>query len=96
MSKEAYETWVTEVGTKRGKRYATRRLLHLPFLAAVGEYEALSDLQLREIIHDLMHEYARRELRDECPDIGPITDADLPDTAPVRWTPDLAYARTAT
>lgn len=78
-----FETFATRLGRRSGKRYAERRLMHVPFEAAIGEYEKLSDLQLRELIHDLMHEHDRRQTGEECPVIGPI-----------RWTPEIANVRT--
>lgn len=65
MSKEHYETYVTRIGRRRGKAYAERKPLNVPWDLARGTYEKLSNLQLREALNDLQEEAARRELPDE-------------------------------
>ncbi len=61
MSKAGYETFVTRIGRRHGKRYAERRRLQVPWELAHGNYEALSDLQLREALNDMKSEFARRQ-----------------------------------
>ena len=60
MSKDHYETYALEIGRHQGKRYANRRELKVPFDLAVGRYERLSDLQLREAIADLQEAQQRK------------------------------------
>ena len=61
MSKESFETHATRIGRRDGKRYAERRQLQVPWHLAVGHYEKLSDLQVREFLNDLLAEQRRRE-----------------------------------
>lgn len=60
MGKEDYETWVARKGRRHGKPYGERKPLAVPWNLARGNYEALSDLQLREALNDLGAEAARR------------------------------------
>lgn len=48
------------VGERKGKRVAQRYSLGVPFEAARGRYEKLSDRALNDLIKDLMHEQMRR------------------------------------
>jgi hypothetical protein len=59
VSKAGYETWCGEKGTRNGKPYARRYPLAVPLAAARGQYEKLSNLQLRELINDLLAEQRR-------------------------------------
>lgn len=61
MSKEAFETHATRIGRRDGKRYAERRQLQVPWDLAIGHYEKLSDLQVREFLNDMLAEQLRRE-----------------------------------
>lgn len=58
--KADYETYVVRVGRRRGERYAERRALQIPWAAATGHYERLSELALRELLNDLTEERDRR------------------------------------
>ncbi len=63
MSKGAYETHATRIGRRDGRRYAERRQLQVPWHLAIGHYEKLSDLQVREFLNDLLAEQLRREAK---------------------------------
>ena len=60
MSKEHYEAIITVTGVRAGKRYYEDYALQVPVDLARGLYEKLSDLQVREFIHDLQAEQQRR------------------------------------
>lgn len=50
------------LGRRHGKRYADRKPLNVPVALAVGNYESLSDLAVREFFHDIKAEHERRSL----------------------------------
>lgn len=54
------ESYVVRILTKKGRRAAERRQLHVPWSCATGEYELLSHRQLVDLRKDLDHEYRRR------------------------------------
>lgn len=55
------EAYVVVIGRVKGKRYAKRQSLNVPLDLALGQYERLSDLQLREARKDLNAEHLRRQ-----------------------------------
>jgi ACT domain-containing protein len=55
-----YETYIVEIGHKQGRRYSKRHPLHIPLDVATENYEALSDLEIRNVINDLTAEQLRR------------------------------------
>lgn len=60
MSKEDFEAYVVTIRHVRGKRVAERKYLQVPLDLATGNYERLSDLQLREFTNDCIAEDERR------------------------------------
>jgi hypothetical protein len=54
------ESYVIRILTRKGKRAADRRTLHVPWECAIGEYEDLSNRQLGDLLKDLSHEQRRR------------------------------------
>jgi hypothetical protein len=54
------EVWITSVVFRKGKRVAKRMALNVPLDMATGNYQALSDRALNDIITDLTHEKLRR------------------------------------
>ena len=54
------ESYIVEIGTKKGKRYARRHALAVPIDAASGRYEQLSNRALKDLVTDLQTEQLRR------------------------------------
>jgi hypothetical protein len=75
-----YETYIVEIGSAQGRRYSKRLPLNAPLHVATEEYERLSDLALRDTIHDLQAEQQRRqalavrrhEVAEACGDYDPF------------------------
>lgn len=80
-----YEAYIVVIGTRDFQRYADRHVLHVPVDLARGRLEDLSDLQVREALRDLLHEFGRRMTGDDCPVIPELRE----------WTPELANIREA-
>lgn len=55
-----HEAYVVVIGRRKGKRYAERRPLNVPTAAATGNFEALSNRALKDLITDLTNEQLRR------------------------------------
>lgn len=58
--KEDFEAYVVVIRHVRGARVAERKYLNVPLDLATGNYERLSDLQLREFTNDCIAEDERR------------------------------------
>jgi hypothetical protein len=63
--KADFEAWIVVKGSRHGKRYAERKVLNVPVELALGLYEKLSDLQVREALNDLIAEDERRRELEE-------------------------------
>jgi hypothetical protein len=74
--KSDYETFVTRIGRRDGKRTAERKPLNVPWYLALGRYEQLSDLAVRDAITDLRAEQARRCVKDTSALVITMQDAD--------------------
>ena len=60
LSKEGYEAYLVVIRHQHGKRVAERKYLNVPLDLATGNYERLSELQLRELTNDCIAEDERR------------------------------------
>lgn len=66
MSKDGFEAYITVIGQRHGARYVERRYLNVPLQVATGQFESLSELQLRELTNDCIAEdERRREVREK-------------------------------
>lgn len=54
------ESYIVSITRRKGVRKARRHVLNVPLAAAVGDYKALSDRALNDLIKDLWHEQRRR------------------------------------